>query len=149
MSTIKCSKCDFRGAQTDFPRKPNLGYMKTCSRCTERRRNAAAAKRQDISEKDGSKKKKQTLGKDSSPQGLPTLTWDEFLCLLSENTNCAFELDAFVTLTVEGSKSSKELATDIAQKVWEAVGFPLKAIRKRSRAAHRKESMSLRSTVHN
>ncbi|KAF8222415.1 hypothetical protein L208DRAFT_1413482 [Tricholoma matsutake] len=38
---IKCLWCSFCGAQTDFPCKPNLQYLKTCATCNTKQNGSA------------------------------------------------------------------------------------------------------------
>ncbi|KAF8225471.1 hypothetical protein L208DRAFT_1408453 [Tricholoma matsutake] len=95
---IKCLRCSFRGAQTDFPRKPNLQYLKTCATCNTKQNESAGKKRATKENENLSKKKRRGLGRDKTPGGPPTFAWSVFNQLLTENKDSAFEFHAFVML---------------------------------------------------
>ncbi|KAF8218537.1 hypothetical protein L208DRAFT_255588 [Tricholoma matsutake] len=63
---IKCLRCSFRGAQTDFPRKLNLQYLKTCTTYNTKQNKSAGKKRATKENENPSKKKRRGLGKDKS-----------------------------------------------------------------------------------
>lgn len=95
---IKCSRCKFRGPQDAFPRRANLEHSKACGPCSQTKAKNAAEKRRAKNEECGKEMRQlRTLGKDR--YGCPSLTWDVFIQLLSDNKNDAFELDAIVTLS--------------------------------------------------
>jgi hypothetical protein len=132
---IKCQRCSFRGAQHDFPRKPNLQYLKTCGPCTKKRNEEAEKKRLDKEKENPEKPKRRILGKDKSIGGPPTLTWQDFISLLTRHKEVAFELHAVVILNDEASSApgrsddqSHNLAMYLAKVVWNTTGFRFKSV---------------------
>ena len=131
---IKCQRCRFRGLQTEFLRKANLQYLKTCALCTQKRNQAAEKKRQKHSEKENvDMETRCPLGKDKSASGPPTLAWAEFIPLLKKYKESAFELHAAVVLdyeTLDIPEQSEDhchiLAQRLAKAVWNATGFRFK-----------------------
>lgn len=104
---VKCSRCNFRGAQTDFPLKSTGGHLKTCTGCTQKVSNASFNKRH-ATGTDGPPKKQRRRVQDHIPGDTPALNWQEFLGLLHNNKACAFELRAVVEM--EANELSKENA---------------------------------------
>lgn len=125
---IKCSRCKFRGPQEEFPRRANLEYSKACGPCSQKKANDTAKKRRAKDEENGKQtRQRRTLGKDRSAGGRPSLDWETFIQLLSDNKNDAFELDAIVKLVAfENSKTAAEIANDVAHEVREATGYRFK-----------------------
>lgn len=131
---IKCQRCKFRGLQTEFPRKANLQYLKTCASCTQKRNEAAETKRQEHGKKENTDiETRCPLGKDKSASGPPTLAWAEFIALLERYKESAFELHAAVVLdheTLDIPQESEDhchvLAQHLAKAVWNATGFRFK-----------------------
>jgi hypothetical protein len=128
--SVKCQRCNFRGAQSDFPPKANLGYLKTCAACTQKRNKAAETRRL---EKATSGTKRRALGKDKSSEGLPTIMWSAFTQLLRENKDSRFEIHAIVMMGDEtpAVPSSSEdhahvFALMLAKEVWNTTGFRFK-----------------------
>jgi hypothetical protein len=126
MPQIKCQCCSFQGDQTEFPRKPNFQYYKTCGPCTTKK----AEKRQ---AKDDNKSKRRALGKDTTPGGLPTLTWSMFISSLEDNKDSAFELHAIIALKNDETapqappnNSTHSLGMSIAKAAWDTTGFRFK-----------------------
>ena len=132
-SLVKCICCGFRGSQTDFPQKANLGYLKTCGPCTEKQNDAAQQKWLNSDKENHHKPKQCVLGKDKSIGGSPTLTWDNLIVLLSKNKHSTFELHAIIHLNSkdviipdDSEDASHALATHIAKKIWKATEFCFK-----------------------
>ncbi|KAF8231161.1 hypothetical protein L208DRAFT_1399270 [Tricholoma matsutake] len=69
---IKCLWCLFHGTQTDFPFKPNLQYLKTCTTCNAKQNKSAGKNHLE------------------TPGGLPTFSWNIFNQLLMENKDSMF-----------------------------------------------------------
>lgn len=129
MSDVKCSRCPFRGPQTVFPLKSNGGYLKTCIKCAQGEANKAHARNHAPGK---NRTTRRHCVQDRTAGDTPTLEWDEFLCLLHENKECAFELHAIVSLEFDedskenGKVNGQEMAWIIARAVREQTGYRFK-----------------------
>lgn len=129
---IKCSRCKFRGAQTDFPLKSSgQGYLKTCTPCAQKSANATYTKRHATNDSGPPKKQRQHI-QDRVAGDTPNLNWDEFCSLLCENKDSAFQLHALVALDREDA-SKENTAADglgvawvIANAVQDETGYKFK-----------------------
>ena len=90
---VKCMRCSFHGKQTDFPRKSNLQYLKTCAPCTQKRNDKAAEKQKPGGDKENAPPpKRRALGRDKTAEGPPTIKLDMFISLLEANKDGGFEV---------------------------------------------------------
>jgi hypothetical protein len=120
---IKCARCNFRGQQTDFPRKANLQYLTTCGPCTRKRNDNAAEKRRVKSNQENvPEPKRRALGRDKTGDGLPTISWKAFQSLLEENRDHGFEVHAIVTLGDDATIGTEDHAHALALNLAMAVG---------------------------
>ena len=131
---VKCQRCAFRGPQESFPRGPNLQYLKTCGKCLKKvadkrdgkKRQSAGDKENDIDETQPRKRAK------PSHDEVPTLAWDTFISLLTENKGSAFELEALVYVPsgdpLTHPRSSLDKATRISRDIWDATGYRFKYV---------------------
>ena len=132
---IKCLQCSFRGAQTDFPCKPNLQYLKTCATCNTKQNESAGKKRATKENENPSKKKQWGLGKDKTPGSPPTFVWSIFNQLLTENKDSVFKFRTFVMLKDDATTAPEQseqpghgIATHIAKTAWDLTGFRFKFV---------------------
>lgn len=129
MPNVKCSQCPFRGPQTAFPLKSNGRCLKTCIKCAQGKANKAHA-RNHAPGKDRAMRRCRI--QDCMAGDTPTLEWNEFLSLLHENRECAFELHSSVSLDFdEDSKENielneQEMAWFIARAVQDQTGYRFK-----------------------
>lgn len=131
---MKCQRCACRGPQESFPRGPNLQYLKMCGKCLKKvadkrdgkKKRSAGDKENDIDEMQTHKRAKPSHGK------VPTLTWDTFISLLTENKGSAFELEALVYILLGDPltppRSSLDKATRISCGVWDATRYRFKYV---------------------
>jgi hypothetical protein len=67
-----------------------------------------------------------------SAEEIPTLSWDVFLSLLTENKDDAFELEAFLNVPIGGplvdAKGGLDRAKAVSKAVWDATGYRFKYV---------------------
>jgi hypothetical protein len=84
----------------------------------------------DSSEHQKGKSKGTAKGK-STVKHPPTLTWDEFISVLTENKDHPFELEAFVKMNrdlLTAVKSNHDRAIEVANATKDATGFRFKYV---------------------
>ena len=135
---IKCLRCPFKGPESSFPRKQNMRFSKTCLTCLEIT-NAKTAKKRALQAKKPLHTDKENMesGSDECRKGKsitkhpPTLTWDKFLSILTENKDHPFELHTFVKINQDSPtavKTTHDQAVDVANAVKQATGFQFKYV---------------------
>ena len=130
---VKCARCPTRLAQEAFPRQRNLKYLKTCVTCTQNlaiSRESQRQRRQDLLPPQQIPQTSSSPRKGPEARGTETrmrLEWNAFIELVATHKTVAFELDAEVILhglqTEITSFTSKEIANEIASKVWNATEY--------------------------
>lgn len=104
-----------------------------CAKCSLKEANKLYNKRHAVDEGRVIKTRRRRV-QDRMPGDTPILNWDEFLSMLRENKECAFELYAKVKLTVEESSNDNEeldapkVAWIIAHAVREQTGYRFKSV---------------------
>ena len=176
---VKCTRCPTRLAQEAFPRQRNLKYLKTCVTCTQNlaiSRESQRQRRQDLPPPSPQQIRQTSSSPRKGPEARGTetrmqLEWNTFIGLVATHKTVAFELDAEVILhglqTEITSFTSKEVANEIASKVWNAteyrfmwvslrtwwgfiqfVNYSITAIKNQLKAGHPVQYKNIPFTVH-
>lgn len=115
----------------EFPLKSNGGYLKTCIKCAQAVANRVYAKNHTTGANQPIKTRRRRI-QDRTAGDTLVLKWDEFLTLLHDNKECAFELHAIVSLDFDGSSKENgeanvlETAWAVARAVREQTGYRFK-----------------------
>jgi len=134
---IKCLRCSFKGPESSYPRKRNMKFSKTCMKCLGITNGKAAERRAEKHQHTNKENVEDTTGSSECQKGKRvvkhplTLTWDEFISVLTENKDHPFELEAFVKIDqdpLRTAKSTHDRAVEVANATKEATGFRFKYV---------------------